>query len=354
MTDDPRDDIRDDPAAATLTAQGSGPRFVSAQDVARRAGVSRSAVSRCFTPGASIAPETRRRVLEAAAALGYQVNDLARGLLASRSRLVGLVVTNPELGFRAYLVAALSQALIRRGSVPVLVNTGRSPAEMEAARAILFGHRAEATIVLSGSPPADFVEAARQNGQALVVIGRDEPGCDTLRIDGAGAAARAAALFAQEGRRHLALIGSASDTPTLRERETAFLAAARDLGLGVTHLRGPDSDHAGGHAAAVDLPRDTDAVFCVNDLMAFGLIDRLRRAGRTIPRDLSVIGFDDLPESRWGAYDLSSFRQDPAAMAAAAIRLLDRRQAEPAAPPLALTLPAPFVARATTLLKGTP
>ena len=77
------------------------PRFVSARDVAELAGVSRSAVSRAFTPGASVAPETREKIMEAATRLGYQVNDLARGLLANRSRIVGLVATKPEVGFRA-------------------------------------------------------------------------------------------------------------------------------------------------------------------------------------------------------------------------------------------------------------
>ena len=100
------------------------PRFVSARDVAELAGVSRSAVSRAFTAGASVAPETREKIKEAATRLGYQVNDLARGLLANRSRIVGLVATKPELGFRAQVAAALAAVLIRRGSVPVLINAG--------------------------------------------------------------------------------------------------------------------------------------------------------------------------------------------------------------------------------------
>ncbi len=104
----------------------SVPRFVSARDVADLAGVSRSAVSRAFTPGASVAPETREKIMTAAGHLGYQVNDLARGLLANRSRIVGLVATKPEVGFRAHLTAALAAVLIRRGSVPVLINAGET------------------------------------------------------------------------------------------------------------------------------------------------------------------------------------------------------------------------------------
>jgi len=167
-------------------------RFVSAEQVAQLAGVSRSAVSRTFTPGASVAPATRERVLKAAEELGYHVNDLARGVLANQSRLVGIVATRPEVGFRAHLAAALSKALIQRGSIPILINTGQTEEEMLAAQKMLIGHRAEATIILSGSPPANFFELAHRNGQPLVVIGRSEPRSSSA-ITASRAALRASA-----------------------------------------------------------------------------------------------------------------------------------------------------------------
>ncbi|MFN3547900.1 MAG: LacI family DNA-binding transcriptional regulator [Mesorhizobium sp.] len=313
------------------------PSFVSAQQVAQLAGVSRSAVSRAFTPGASIAAETRDKVGKAAAELGYQVNDLARGLLANRSRLVGLVVTKPELGFRAHLVAALSRALIRRGNVPLLINTGDSETEVQAAHTALFGYRAEATIILSGSPPASFSELARQNGQPLVMLGRSEPDCDHVRIDNAGAAAKAAALFVERGILRLGLAGSESGTPSIVERERAFVDEALRLGATVRTARGGESDYTGGQQAAAALLGQAErpqAVFCVNDLIALGLVDAARfRFGLDVPADLSVIGFDDIPEASWDAYRLTTFRQDPDEMARHAIEQLDRRLGSPDAAP---------------------
>ena len=313
------------------------PSYVSAQQVAQLAGVSRSAVSRAFTPGASIAAETRDKVDKAAAKLGYRVNDLARGLLANRSRLVGLVVTKPELGFRAHLVAALSRALIRRGNVPFLINTGNSEVEIQAAQTALFGYRAEATIILSGSPPASFSELARQNGQPLVMLGRSEPDYDHVRIDNTGAAAKAAALFVRRGIMRLGLAGSESGTPSIVERERAFIGEARRLGATVRMARGGDSDYAGGQQAAALLLGQAErprAIFCVNDLIALGLLDAARiRFGLQVPGDLSVIGFDDIPEASWDAYRLTTFRQDPDEMAARAIEQLDRRLANPDAAP---------------------
>lgn len=327
-------------------------RFVSAQQVAEVAGVSRSAVSRAFTEGASIAPGTREKVMRAAADLGYQVNDLARGLLANRSRLVGLVVTKPEVGFRSHLVAALTRALIRRGNLPFVINTGNSEQELQAAQAALFGYRAEATIILSGSPPASFVELARQNGQPLVMIGRSEPDCDHVQIDNAGAARRAAAHFVCRGLRRLGFAGSSSGTPSIVERERAFLAEAQRLGATVMSVKGSDSDYAGGQQAAAQLFGGAErpkGVFCVNDLIAIGLMDAARsRFGLHVPRDLCVIGFDDIPEAAWDAHQLSTFRQDPSEIAARAVEHLDRRQRDPAAPPSTSHLEAVFVERRST------
>jgi len=329
----------------------SAPRFVSARDVAELAGVSRSAVSRAFTPGASVAPDTREKIMTAAVRLGYQVNDLARGLLANRSRIVGLVATKPEVGFRAHLTAALAAVLIRRGSVPVLINAGETAEETEAAQRTLFGHRAEAVIVLSGSPPSSFIELARSNGLPLVAIGREAPEIDLVQTDNAGAARRIAAAFVAAGHRRLAFAGSESGTPAIVEREQAFVDEAARLGAMVAMARGPDTDYAGGLLAAEHLfaaaERPT-AVFAVNDLVAFALIDHLKnRLALRVPEDVAVVGFDDLPEAAWLGYRLTTFRQDPLEMAERAVALLEDRAADPAAAPVSLRITARLMIRDT-------
>ncbi len=312
-------------------------QYVSALQVAKHAGVSRSAVSRAFTPGASVSAKKRERIMEAAEALGYQVNDLARGLLARKSRLVGLVVTNPELGYRAHLVAALTKALIHRGSVPIVINTGRTEEELVAAQKTLFGYRAEATIILSGSPPSAFVELARRNGQPLIVLGRSETGADDVNIDNEGAGREAARFFLGGGAKRLGFAGALSRTPTTVEREHGFRHEGELHGAAVMIGNGSNSNYAGGQEAAQQLfagAQKPDAVFCVNDLVAFGLIDYVRRhTALSIPGDVSVIGFDDIPEARWDAYNLTTFQQDATTMAAHAVALLDRREADPDCPP---------------------
>jgi DNA-binding LacI/PurR family transcriptional regulator len=330
-----------------------GHNFVSALQVAKLAGVSRSAVSRAFTDGASISPETRDRVLQAAHALGYHVNDLARGLVARRSRLVGIVVTKPEEGIRTQLLAALTARLIRRGSVPIVLNTGLSGEERASAQRILAGHMAEAVIVLSGSPPSSFVDAAQRNGQPVIVLGRADPGTDHLMVDNDRAGRTAAALFHSRGFERLGLVSSWAGTLSLTERERAFQDEAQRRGLAVALGRGELSDYDGGVAAAKSLLGGVDApqaVFCVNDLLAFGVMDHARKArGLSVPENLSVIGFDDVPQAAWGAYQLTTFRQDAMVAAEEVISMIEWRQAHPELPPFIHVLSAPLVLRETAV-----
>ncbi|MDR6666260.1 LacI family DNA-binding transcriptional regulator [Rhizobium sp. 1399] len=329
--------MRDGPVNDGKTPKKERMRFVSAEQVAQLAGVSRSAVSRTFTPGASVAPATREKVLRAAQELGYHVNDLARGVLANQSRLVGIVATKPEIGFRAHLAAALAKFLIQRGSIPILINTGQTEDELLAAQKMLIGHRAEAIIILSGSPPASFFDLAQRNGQPLVVIGRSEPDADHVRAGNSEASRKAATVFFEAGRRRLAVAGSNTGTPSIIERESAFLSTAEGLGAEVFIGRGADSDYGSGIAAGRALFSNSvrpDAVYCANDQIAFGLMDYVRQEVKLrIPEDVAIIGFDDVPEASWLSYQLTTFRQDPLVMAMRAVELMERRLGNPDLPP---------------------
>jgi DNA-binding LacI/PurR family transcriptional regulator len=329
--------MRDGPVNDGKTPKKERMRFVSAEQVAQLAGVSRSAVSRTFTPAASVAPATREKVLRAAQELGYHVNDLARGVLANQSRLVGIVATKPEIGFRAHLAAALAKFLIQRGSIPILINTGQTEDELLAAQKMLIGHRAEAIIILSGSPPASFFDLAQRNGQPLVVIGRSEPDADHVRAGNSEASRKAATVFFEAGRRRLAVAGSNTGTPSIIERESAFLSTAEGLGAEVFIGRGADSDYGSGIAAGRALFSNSvrpDAVYCANDQIAFGLMDYVRQEVKLrIPEDVAIIGFDDVPEASWLSYQLTTFRQDPLVMAMRAVELMERRLGNPDLPP---------------------
>lgn len=323
-------------------------RFISSWDVAERAGVSRSAVSRAFTPGASIAPATRARVEAAADALGYQVNDLARGLLAKHSRLVGLVTTDPETPFRAGMIAALSRALIERGNVPAVISVGPTSDDSASASRQLLRYRAEATVFLSGSPPTSLIELTRRNRQPLILINRAEPDIDGVRCDNRGGARLAFKALKRSGASRFAMINTVKPSPSFAARETAFKEIAARHHMKITVTRGGRSDYDGGAEAARALLAKgipPDAVFCGNDLMAFGAIDCFRAAGFDIPRDISIIGFDDVPMAAWETYRLTTVRQDPERIAREVIAILDQRRADPDRPPVSVTFPVDLVLR---------
>ena len=325
-------------------------RFVSAQDVAERAGVSRSAVSRAFTPGASIAPETLARVQEAADALGYQVNALARGLLAHRSQLVGLVTSDPDAPFRAEMIAALSAALIERGNVPALITIGPGADDVANASRQLLGYRAEATVFLSGSPPASLVELTRRNGQALILINRAETDIDSVRCDDRDGVRQAFEALRATGASHFGVVNAANPSPSLLTREQVFSEFAAAAGVVLAIARAGHSDYGGGREAASKLLAGgipPQALFCVNDSMAIGVLDSLRGAGLKVPEDVSVVGFDDLPMAAWAPYRLTTIRQDPARIAKAVVALLDRRASDPDAQPTSVRFPVELVIRET-------
>lgn len=289
--------------------------FVSAQEVAERAGVSRSAVSRAFTPGASVSPETRRKVLEAADALGYHVNHLARGLMRNESGIVCLIVSEVGTPYRSALLRALTQQLQLSGKIAMLINTDRSDGSVDLALGQAIRYRADASIILSGLPDRRITQLCLKSGQRLVLINRDDGREGPLRInlDDAEAARRILTAFLRAGCRKLAFANSEAATPSLMARETGFRAAAKDMGIEVKIARYGHTGYEAGRVLAQRLltaDERPDAVFCATDLIACGFMDAARHQfSMLIPEQLCVAGFDDIEQASWTSYDLTTFAQ---------------------------------------------
>ena len=294
--------------------------FVSAQMVADLAGVSRSAVSRTFTDGASVSEATRQKVLSAANALGYHVNHLARGLIQDRSNIVCLVVSDVTTPFRARMLEILTSRLQAIDKVAMVVNTGGDSESVSGALQQALRFRADATVVLSGTPAASLVETCVASGQRVVLINRDDhlEGTEILAVDNESAASEALFLLRRAGCKRLAVVSSEAETPSLVARHTAFAAAARAVGMSATLVRvGPTTYSSGVEAARRLFSRSNspDGVFCVTDLLALGFMDAARHEfGLDVPRDLCVVGFDDIEQANWESYRLTTFRQPAAEM----------------------------------------
>ncbi|MEZ5832363.1 MAG: substrate-binding domain-containing protein [Dongiaceae bacterium] len=301
--------------------------FASAKQVAERAGVSRSAVSRAFTPGASISEEKRRRILLASEELGYHVNHLARGLLQS-SGIVCLIVADSDTPYQARLVRTLIEHLQNAGKVSMVLSVSRQLENIEHTLRQTLNYRADATVVLSGTPPHAIIRTCLDSGQRMILINRDDhlAGPYHIDLDSMSAARTALHALCRAGCQRLAVVSSEAGTASLVAREAAFRALADEQGLDtIVTRKGRTSYESGADGARALLAgsKRPDGVFCTTDLIACGFMDVARHEFRLlVPEQLCVIGFDDIEPASWGSYRLTTFAPPIDRLAARVVELV--------------------------------
>jgi DNA-binding LacI/PurR family transcriptional regulator len=329
--------------------------FVTAAEIAEHAGVSRSAVSRTFTPGASVSRDMRARVLEVAGVLGYRVNRLAQSLTNARSNIVGLVGADIQQPFHAELLATLSETLLADGFQCMLLNAANASLDMGAVIERVLEYRVCAIVVMNGTPSSDIVKECLGNGVPVILVNKPMPGSavDTVVTDHAAGGRAAADRLLAAGCRRLAVVSSAARTASLVGRIDGFRKRAAEAGVRVRLWQQGPTDYAAGREAALAMLDDgkvnaIDGAFCVTDLLALGFLDaaRLDRR-RDVPGDLSVIGFDDIPQAAWNAYRLTTFRQPVRLLTDQVMKVIRQRAERPESPHRVFTLPATLVERNT-------
>jgi DNA-binding LacI/PurR family transcriptional regulator len=290
------------------------------------AGVSQSAVSRAFTPSASISPALRAKVKEAATRLGYQPNLLPRMMVQGRSGIVAVVVGGVYNPFHAATLEAFSRALQATGRQVMLVQ-GENDRALDEVVGELIGYRIDGVVSALSILSQDAAEAISAHRIPVVTLnsGIVTDYIHVVEIDNAGAGRAAAQFMLERGATRFAYVGA--DSVASRGRESGFRAAIAEAGLPPPLCLHGDLDHGDGLAAGramLSAPERPDGIFCVNDLIAIGVIDALRlEGGLAIPRDAQVIGFDNIPAARWPAYDLTTIDQNVDRMAQRAVALLD-------------------------------
>ena len=321
-------------------------------DVAARAGVSHQTVSRVVNGFDGIRPETRARVLEAIEELGYRRNLAARMLASSRSGLIGVVSWGSGLYGPSSVVAALEEAAARRGyDVALVTLRDFDDDSVSAAFERLLSQAVEA-LVLVVPHHATLRGLARGSVQVPVVsvLGDTSASAFTAALDNVGGARAAVRHLLDLGHRTVVHVAGPDDFGDAAARVEGWRAELEDAGREVPPLRWRgDWSARSGYVAGQSLAADpaVTAVFAANDQMALGVVRAVVEAGRRVPEDVSVVGFDDLPEAAYFTPPLTTVRQEFDVLGQTIMSLLERALAgepEPRVPLMATDL----VVRAST------
>ena len=290
------------------------PRLAVMMDVARLAGVSHQTVSRVLNEHASVRPETRERVLEAIRELDYQPNSAARTLVTSRSNTLGVVTLDSTLFGPASMMYGIEQAARAAGffvSIASVSSLSRRPV-LEAVNRL----REQAVEGILAIVPKDSGVAVLSDvpkGIALVGVGvgrsRD---VSTVGVDNVGGAALATRHLLDLGHRTVHHIAGPTGWPEARQRAAGWREALRSADIEMPPALAGDWSARAGYEMGQRLAADASvtAIFCANDHMALGALRALFEAGRRVPDDVSVVGFDDIPEAQFMIPPLTTVQQD--------------------------------------------
>jgi DNA-binding LacI/PurR family transcriptional regulator len=325
---------------------------VTARDVAAVAGVSTSAVSRTFTKGASVSPVMRNKVADAARRLGYRPNLLARSLTTKRTELIGLVSNNFENPLHLEIFDLFTRRLQQRGLQPLLANLteGEPPG---GALNMLQQYSVDGVIVASSSLHRKLLRACAVAGlPAVQAFGRagGRVRANVVAADNVQGGWVAADLFCERGYRRVAFLGGPLSATSTEDRLEGFRQRLRRDGLSpITEVYADSFSYAAGRTFMEALIKrgDIDGVFCGDDILAIGAIDACRGGGKSVPEDIGIVGFDDMPMASWTAYDLTTVRQPVADIIGTAIDLIVSAVEEPSRAAPSRLFPCEAVVRGT-------
>ncbi|RWF85515.1 MAG: LacI family transcriptional regulator [Mesorhizobium sp.] len=298
-------------------------------DVARLAGVSRSAVSRTFTPGAYVSDATREKVLRASKTLDYHPNAMARSIKTKRSGIIGVISSDLQNPFYADTLEKIGSALQENGLGSLVLFGDETSTSRQISQ--ILSYQVDALIVTNAVLSSTLTDSISRMKLPVVAVNRYFPQdwvtsitCDNV----AGAAAMADHLL-DIGCSKIALISGKSEASSSRYREAGFIRALVKRGTAPIAIESGDYSHDSGVIAARKLLSAAivpDAIFCANDLMAIGTIDIARTEfGLRIPVDLRVAGFDNSIIGSWQSYNLTSVDQNVTQMIDLAVKSVIRQ-----------------------------
>jgi len=277
---------------------------VSIKDIAKAAGVSHSTVSRALSDSSLVSDETKARVQRLAREMGYSPNALARSLVTRQTHTVGVVVTTIADPFIAEVVQGIEATAHDHGFTSILCNSGAEPEREIAAVEMLRSKRVDGVIVTSSRVGALYLEHLERIGVPIVLINNhnEQRGryTFTVTVDNRHGGYLATQHLIELEHRRIAYVTAPADHSSDLDRMTGYRQALGQAGIEPdARLIIPGNGRADGGERALEallaLDDRPSGVFCYNDMTAIGLIHAARRAGLSVPVDLAVVGFDDIP-----------------------------------------------------------
>ncbi len=329
-------------------------RAPTSHDVAELAGVAQSTVSRALSGDRNISERTREQVVEAARRLNYSPNVMARSLITRRANRVGIFLSGLTNPFYPELVEGLEREFGALGYDIILFSESSARADQDQLDHFL-GSTIDGLVFTSARldfPLADRLAAATA---PTVFLNRhiDDDRFDRVVSDNVAGGRLAGELLVGLGHTRIAQISGPPQTSTARDRDAGFVAALKQLGAKLDRRyrrHGPYTHETGFDGCRSLLTTDPPptAIFCGNDVIALGAWDAAVSAGLEIPRDLTVIGFDDIPVGAWRAIGLTTVRQPLGEMARGSAEfLVDRLEGRHEGPGRVLSYPVEMVNRRT-------
>ena len=329
---------------------------VTSLQVAKRAGVSQSAVSRVFTPGASASAKTTHKVRMAADELGYRPNVIARSLITGKSRIIAVVLAYMDNYFYASALEKLSNALQLRGYHVLVFMASNTSSETDKIVEELLDYQVDGIIAASVGISNNLASHCQNAGVPIVLFNRAQgDGVHSAVTSDNFAGGRMVAQFLLAGEhQRIAYIGGWEGALTQRDREAGFRAGLAQAGRPLDAYALADFDRQKAEQAARDMFNQNmppSAVFVATDHMAIAVMDVLRsELGLRIPQDVSVVGYDDAPPAAWAAYDLTTVRQRLNVMVNETVSLLTRKIENPTQKIQKITIDSPLIVRGSARL----
>ncbi|WP_280301653.1 LacI family DNA-binding transcriptional regulator [Nocardia abscessus] len=300
------------------------------REVAAAASVSVGTVSNVLNTPDKVAPATVQRVLAAIDRLGFVRNDAARQLKAGRSRCVGLVVLDISNPFFSDVARAAQQRAAEHDLVVLLGSSDDDPRRERLYLETFEEQRVFGLMISPSGQGEDRLTALRNRGVPVVLVDRDGHGTpfSSVAVDDVAGGDLAVRHLCATGRRRIAVVGGPASLSQVADRRTgAGRAAAEHPGVTLTVIDTPAPTvlagrDAGEHIAALPVGERPDAVFCVNDLLAIGVLQALALHGVAVPADVALVGYDDIDFAQSAIVPLTSIRQPRAEIGSSAIDLL--------------------------------